>query len=135
MRRHFTAIALTLTLTGVAAADRYFAEITAVDAEKGAIVFKPTRGKDANKEMTARLAKDCIIKEGLYRLGKPARTDLGPDIAEGLKNKVFKTATAENPLRVNVFTADVDDPGKNINRGDVTHILVNPKKDTKTKNK
>ena len=72
------------------------------------------------------------IEEALHHdLGKPATTKEGDDIADGLKSPVFKKASAEKPLRVNIYTAEEDDVGKGISRGDVVKILVNPERKKK----
>lgn len=126
MRKMTLVLLLTFVGAGVANAGRYFAAITGVDPAKGTIAYTITFGKERNTEAKAKVAKDCVIKEGFYRLGKPARTVEGDDIADGLKNPVFAKASAENPVRVNVYTADADDQGKGIRQGDVVKILVNP---------
>ncbi|MFO0965512.1 MAG: hypothetical protein U0793_08000 [Gemmataceae bacterium] len=58
-----------------------------------------------------------MFKEGYYRLGKPAVTKEGDDIKDGLKNMVFQKASAENPLRANIFTAEEDDAAKGVKKG------------------
>jgi hypothetical protein len=126
MRRFLIAAFLTLAFSSVATAERYFAAITDVDAEKGTVIYTITFGKDRNDVVKAQVAKDCVIKEGYYRLGKPAATKEGDDIPGGLKNPVFMKASAQKPLRVNIYTADQDDEAKGIRVGDVIKILVNP---------
>jgi hypothetical protein len=119
-------ILLTLALAGWAVAGHRFATITAVDAEKGTITYAIPAGPDKATDVRGVVARECVIKEGIYRLGKPATTKEGDDIAGGLKNAVFKKATAENSVRVDIWTADSDDADKGIKRGDVIKILVNP---------
>ena len=126
MKKAIAALVLTLTMTAVATAGRYFAIITKVDADKNTIVYSTTFGKDRVTDVTGTLAKDCVIKEGYYRLGKPATTKEGDVIANGLRHPVFQKATAEKPLQVNIYTADADDKDKGIKSGDVIKILVNP---------
>jgi hypothetical protein len=121
------AVCLLLVASPFALAHPYFAVITAVDAEKGTVVYTITFGKDKDQQVKATVVKGCVIKAGSYILGKPARTEEGGDIPNGLKNKTFKAASAENPLQVNVFTADEDNLEKGIRRGDLIKILVNPK--------
>src|SRR5262245_53641236 len=106
MKRFISALALTLAMTAVVTARQHFAVITRVDADKGTVVYTITFGKDKNTEVKAKLAQDCVIKEGYYRLGKPARTVEKDGIANGLGNPIFQKATAEKPLRVNIYTAD-----------------------------
>jgi hypothetical protein len=113
---------------GAADARHYFAAIVAVDAEKGTITYTLTSGKDRDTEHKATLAKGCVIKEGYYRLGKPAVTKEGDDVTGGLKNAVFGKASAENRVRVNVYVADEDDEAKGVKKGEVVKILVNPVK-------
>lgn len=126
--RHFIFSFLTLfLLAGAASAARLFADILAVDAEKGTVTYVVTFGKNKGAEFKIPVAKDCVFKEGYYRLGKPAVTKEGDDIKDGLKNMVFQKASAENPLRANIFTAEEDDAAKGVKKGDVLKILVNPK--------
>ena len=127
MRRFTLVLLLTFTLAGVSNADQYFANITGVDPAKGTIVYTIIFGKERNTEVKATVTKDCVIKEGYYRLGKPATTREGDDIVNGLKNPVLAKASAENPVRVNIYTAEEDELGKGVRRGDVVKILVNPK--------
>jgi hypothetical protein len=125
--RWFTSVVLLSLVAAVAAAAEHnFAEITAVDVEKRTVTYTIVGGKMRGAEVTAPLAKDCVLKEGDYRLGKPATTKEGEDIADGLANPVFKKASDKNPLRVNVYTAEEDDADKKVKRGDVLKILVNP---------
>src|SRR5262245_33089812 len=126
MRRFTLVLLLIFILAGVSNAGRYFAAITSVDPAKGTIVYNITFGKERNMEVKATVAKDCVIKEGYYRLGKPATTKEGDDIVNGLKNPVLSKATPQNPVRVNIYTADADDACKGIRKGDVVKILVNP---------
>ncbi len=126
MRRFLLAALLALVLTGVSSAGRYFARITAVDPDKGTATYTITFGKEKGTEVTARVAKGCVIKEGYYRLGKPATTKEGDDVAGGLKNAVFKKASADKPVTVNVYTADEDDKDAGVKKGEITKILVNP---------
>jgi hypothetical protein len=126
MRWSVLALVMVLAIADVAIAGRYFAEITAVNTDKGTVDYTITFGKKKDTRATARVAKDCAIKEGYYRLGKPAHTKEFDDIAGGLKNARFKKATPENPVRVNIYTADADDAEKGIRAGDVIKILVNP---------
>jgi len=127
MRWFSLALLLTFTLAGVSNAGRYFAAITGVDPGKSTIDYTITFGKQKNTDVKAKVAKDCVIKEGYYRLGKPATTKEGDDIVNGLKNPVLTKASRANPVRVNIYTADEDDPANGIRRGDVVKILVNPK--------
>jgi hypothetical protein len=128
MRWFIVAVLLTLAMVGVAtAAHPYFAAISAVDAEKGTVTYTITTGKDRGMEIKAPVIKDCPIKEGYYRLGKPATTEEGDEVPDGLKNAVFQKATAEKPLSVNVYVATEDDADKGIKKGYVVKILVNPK--------
>jgi hypothetical protein len=126
MKQYLPALVLSMTLPALAAAHPWFAEITAVDPERGTVMYTITFGKQKDTVIKANVAKTCVIKEGAYRLGKPATTREGDDIAGGLRNALFQKATAEKPLRVNIFTADEDDPNQGIQRGDVLKILVNP---------
>jgi hypothetical protein len=126
MRRLILVVVLTLGVAGVAGAERYFAAITGVDSATNTVEYTVTYGKDKGKDVKGRVAKDCIIKEGFYRLGKPAKTHEGDDIAAGLKNAAFKKATADKPLKVNIYTADDDDAPNGVKKGDVIKILVNP---------
>lgn len=129
MRNLFLATVCFFLLASVALAERLFAQITAADADKGTIDFKIVSGKKKDTEIKAApIAKDCVIREGSYRLGKPAQVIEGDAIANGLKNFVFQKAAPDNPLRVNIFTADADDAEKGIKKGDVIKILVNPVK-------
>src|SRR5947208_1640657 len=73
MSKYILATACTLALTGAAAAEHFFANVTAVDAARGTVVFKVTAGKKKGQEIKAKLAPDCVIREGSYRLGKPAK--------------------------------------------------------------
>jgi hypothetical protein len=102
-----------------------------VDADKGTVTYTARVGKEKVTEVNAPVAKGCVIKEGYYRLGKPAVTKEGDDIPKGLKNEVFQKATAENPLTVDLYTADEDDADKGVKKGDVIKILVNPPKPPK----
>ena len=97
----------------------------AVDAEKDGH-FTARSGKNKDLVVKATVAKNCAVKEGYYRAGKPAVTKEGDDIEDGLKNPVFKKATEKEPLRVDIYTADEDDADKGIKKGDVIKILVNP---------
>jgi hypothetical protein len=115
-----------LTAAGATNAGRYFAEITSVDAEKGSVTYTVTQGKDRGTQFQARIARGCVIKEGYHRLGKPGFTKEGDDVTGGLKNAVFGKASAENPVRVNVYTADEDDEANGVKKGEVVKILVNP---------
>ena len=126
MRWVIPSAVLVLAVAGRAGAQHKFAVITGVDAEKGTVQYKSVGGKDRDTEFTARLTKDCVIKEGYYRLGKPATTKEGDDIADGLKNPIFKKASEKEPVRVNLYLAAEDDPDKGIKKGDVVKILVNP---------
>lgn len=121
-------LALLITVAGVdqAPAAHYFAVITSVDAEKRKVNYTVTAGKDKDSVVGGIVAKDCVIKEGYYRLGKPAVTKEGDDIPDGLKNGAFKKASSDNPLKVDIYTADEDDADKGIKKGDVIKILVNP---------
>ena len=127
MRHSSVAVFLTFAFASVGNAAHYFANITAVDAEKGTVTYTVTSGKDKDKEVTATVIKDCVLKEGFYRLGKPATTTEGDEISDGLKNSVFKKASPEKPLKVDIFTANEANADKGIKQGDVTKILVNPK--------
>jgi hypothetical protein len=98
MRSLFFASLLALAIGGVASAEHHFANITAVDVEKGTVVYTIRAGKGLNTEVEAPIAKNCVVKEGLYRQGKPAVTKEGDDIVNGLKNPVFQHATDKNPL-------------------------------------
>jgi hypothetical protein len=126
MCRAIFATLLLLALAGQVTAAHYFANITAVDAKKGTVTYTVTFGKEKDTEVKAPVAKNCVIKEGYYRLGKPATTKEGDDIADGLKNAIFKNATAQKPVKVNVYTADADDPDAGVKKGDIVKILVNP---------
>lgn len=126
-RKCIFALVLMLSMSATVVAQQYFAVITGVDAEKGTVTYKVTFGKDkADTEITAPLAKDCVIKHGYYRLGKPATTKEEDDVANGLRNSVFKKASADNPVKVNIYTADEDDNDKKVKKGEVVKILVNP---------
>ena len=125
MRWSIVAVILALA-AGPAPAAHYFAVITSVDADKRTVNYTVTAGKNKDSVVGGTVIKDCVIKEGYYRLGKPAVTKEGDDIPDGLKNGVFKKATSENPLRVDLYTADEDDAEKGIKKGDVIKILVNP---------
>jgi hypothetical protein len=127
MIRFILAAVLTVAMASVAAAEHYFANITAVDAGKGTVVYKVTFGKNKNKEFKANVAKDCVIREGFYRLGKPARLQEGEHLVNGLRNFVFEMARADNPLKVNIYTADAADKDKGSREGDIVKILVHPK--------
>ena len=125
--RFLVATLLSLAPAHGADAAHYFATITEVDAKKGTVSYNVTTGKDRGTTVVgASVAKDCVIKEGVYRQGKPARTFENDDIADGLKNDVFNNASAEKPLRVDIYTADEDDAEKGIKKGDIVKILVNP---------
>jgi hypothetical protein len=126
MRRLLVAALLIFAVAGRTTAGHAFAVITAVDAEKGTVDYTTTAGKNKGPVVKVPVAKDCVLKEGYYRLGKPAVTKEGDDIPDGLKNDVFKKATAENPLKVDIYTADEDDADKGVKKGDVIKILVNP---------
>ncbi len=127
MTRFLSALLLTPGLGAAALAGQHFAVVTGADAEKGTVTYKITFGKDkGDTELTAKLAKDCVIKHGYYRLGKPAMTKEEDDVADGLRNEVFKKASGDNPVRVNIYTADEDDNDKGLKKGDVVKILVNP---------
>jgi hypothetical protein len=129
--RWFTSIVLMALVAAVAAAAEHnFADITAVDPEKRTVTYTIIGGKQKGMEVTAPLAKDCVLKEGYFRYGKPSTTKEGDEIADGLANPVFKKAGEKTPLRVNVYTAEEDDADKKVKRGDVLKILVNapPKK-------
>lgn len=130
MHKLILATVCVLLTSSVALAERLFAEITGVDAAKGTINYKITFGKDkkGTEVNNAQVIKDCVIREGFYRLGKPARTEEKDEIVNGLKNFVFEKASPDNPLRVNIYTADADDAEKGIKKGDVIKILVNPVK-------
>jgi hypothetical protein len=127
MQQSIIAVFLTFAFASVGNAAHYFATITAVDAEKGTITYKVTSGKDKDKEVKATVNKDCVLKEGMYRLGKPATTMEGDEIADGLKNSLFQKASPEKPLKVDIFTANQANDDKGIKEGDVIKILVNPK--------
>lgn len=126
MYRPIGALLVLFAGAGIASAGRYFAAITHVDPDKRTITYVITYGKTRDTIVNARVHKDCVIKEGYYRLGKPAVTKEGDDVPDGLKNAMFKNATAEKPLFVNIYTADKDDPDKEEKFGDVLKILVNP---------
>jgi hypothetical protein len=126
VRKFFIALALTVTLAAAVTARQHFAVITGVDVDKGTVVYTITFGKERDTEVKAKLAKGCVIREGFYRLGKPARTKEGDEIVNGLRDPRFQKATAEKPLRVNVYTADADDADRGVKRGEVVKILVNP---------
>ena len=80
--RWLTSMVLLAAVAAVAvAAEQHFAEITAVDAEKRTVTYTVTFGKNRGAVVTVPLAKDCVLKEGYYRLGKPATTKEGDDIA------------------------------------------------------
>jgi len=127
MHKFLLAALCVLFLSSAAFAERFFASITAVDAKKGEIVFDRIVKKEKVKAVKATVAKDCVIREGQYRLGKPATTIEGEVLVNGLKNFVFEKASAEVPLRVTIFTADAADADKGIKIGDVIKILVHPK--------
>ena len=55
MRRFILAAVLALAITGVATAGRYFAVITAVDADKDTVTYTITHGKERNNDVTAKL--------------------------------------------------------------------------------
>lgn len=40
---------------------------------------------------------------------------------------MFRKASIDNPLTVNIYLADKDDDARGIKKGEVTKILVNPK--------
>jgi hypothetical protein len=126
MFRFMTTAVLLIVLASNAQSAHYFASISEVDAAKGVVTYTHTRGKDKGTIFKAPVGKNCVIKEGAYFLGKPAGTKEGDDVAEGLKNAKFKNATAEQPLTVDIFTADADDEEKGIKAGDIVKILVNP---------
>ena len=128
MTRHILVVLCFFCAINLAMARHYFARVTAVDADKRTITYTLGLGKDKGKQVTATVAKDCVIREGYYRLGKPATLKEGELIVNGLKNFVFKNASAEVPLSVSVFTADEDDAEKKLKKGDVVKILVNPSK-------
>jgi hypothetical protein len=121
MRWFIPAVVLALTVTEVATADRYFAAITAVDPAKGAVVYTITDGKDKGTEVKGHAAKACVFKEATARRGILAE---GLPLAGGLKNALFKMAKAEKPLRAYIHTADEDNLGNGVRRGDVVKILV-----------
>ena len=52
----------------------------------------------------------------------------GDVLVNGLRNFVFEKVSPDNPLRVDIYTADTADADKGINEGDIVKILVNPKK-------
>ena len=126
MRWLIVAVLLSFAVAGRAAAGHAFAVITGADAEKGTVDYTGPAGPNKGSVAKAAVAKDCVLKEGYRRLGKPGVTKEGDDIPDGLKNDVFKKATAENPLKVDIYTADEDDPDKGVKKGDVIKILVNP---------
>ena len=126
MNKLVLAVVVTLAVAGTVAAERQFADITRVDADKAIIEYTIYYGKKKDTDVKARVAKVCVIKEGYFRLGKPAQTKEMDDIPNGLNNQQFQKATAEKPLRVNIYTADDDDKDKGIKAGDVIKILVNP---------
>jgi hypothetical protein len=126
MHKYLASLLLLAVLAPWASAHWWFAEITAVDVEKGIVTYTITFGNMKNTEVKAGIVRDCVIKEGFYRLGKPAAATEEADIANGLKNALFKKASRENPLRVNIFTANEDDNATGIQRGDILKILVNP---------
>jgi hypothetical protein len=128
MKQFVCAIVVSLAITGAALAEHYFAVITAVNADKGTVDYKIVFGKQKGTEVKAKLAKDCVIREGVYRLGKPATLKEGDVLVNGLRNFVFEKVSPDNPLRVDIYTADTADADKGINEGDILKILVNPKK-------
>lgn len=124
MKKYLLAVGIVLSQVAVVMAGRYFAVITAVNADKGTITYALTFGQDKGQVFKGVLAKECVIKEGYYRLGKPATTKEGEDLANGLRNPIFKNASPEKPVRVNIYTADENDA--NVKAGEVIKILVNP---------
>lgn len=126
MKKFVFASVFTLTMVAAVTAGQNFAAISGVDADKGTVTYTITYGKNKDTEVTAKVTKDCVIKHGYYRLGKPATTKEGDEVANGLRNAVFQKATRDNPVRVNVYTADEDDAALGVKRGDVVKILVNP---------
>src|SRR5215831_5301647 len=111
MQRYILAALLTVAFASVASAAtprHRFVVITGVDAEKGTITYTIVSGPDKDSEVKAPITKSCVLKEGYYRLGKPATLNEGDDIENGLKNAVFQKATAKNPLRVDIWTAEED---------------------------
>lgn len=126
MVRITIALAGAFVLGGAPAPRATFAEITAVDAKKNEITYTITFGKDRQTQVLARLNKDCAIKEGYYRLGKPASTVEKEELPGGLQHAAFAKASAENPVVANVYVAQADDDGKGYKKGEVIKILVNP---------
>ncbi len=127
MRNLLFVVGVTLAGAGVAAAEQQFALITAADADKATVTYSITFGKNRDNQVTAKVAKGCVIKEGYYRLGKPAKRVEGDDLFNGLRNPIFQKATPANGVRVNIYTADEDDQDRGVRRGDVIKILVNPR--------
>ena len=99
-------------------------DIVSVDADKGIIVFIRKNGA----EQKVQVVKDCVCKVGSYHYGKPASTMEGKEFADGIRNDVFKKASAEMPLRADILTARTDNDGKGIKAGEAVKILVNRKK-------
>lgn len=128
MKKHALAIVMVIFCCSTAAARHYFANITAVDADKGTVTFKiKTKTiEDGVKDtvITAKITKDCVIREGYYRLGKPATTIESDELVNGLKNFVFQNASKDLPLKVDIFTVDADDKDKGHSKGDIVKILV-----------
>ena len=88
-----------LLLAGAALADRYFANIIAVDPDKRTIVMDITAGLKKGADVKAPVAKDCVIRDGEVRLGKPARIIEGDVLVNGLKNFIFEKVSREQPVR------------------------------------
>jgi hypothetical protein len=128
------AAVVTLAVAGAAAAEHYFARIVGVDAAKGTVVFKvgfsdkatADKGPAKARELKATVIRECVIREGSYRLGKPAKLVEGAPLENGLRNFVFRNASAAMPLRANIYTADADNKEQGIKQGDIIKILVHP---------
>src|SRR5687767_14325706 len=99
MKNTLLAAVVILGLAGVASAEHFFANITAADHVKNTIVFKVTSGKQKGNEIKATLIRECVIREGSYRLGKPAQLKEGDPLVNGLRNFAFQNVSAERPVR------------------------------------
>lgn len=78
---HLVAVLIAMfALAGIAEARWVFADIIGIDADKRIVEYRITFGKARGTDVKVTIAKDCQVKEGYYRLGKPATTKVGDDI-------------------------------------------------------
>ena len=77
MHKYLASLLLLVVLAPLASAHWWFAEITAVDAEKGTVTYTITFGKMKDTVVKADIAKGCVVKEGFYRLGDAFRFAFG----------------------------------------------------------